>query len=299
MRFAVLIVAAAACARGGSAGGSVVTLRPACAAAERWDGDRCVARTAPSALAEGEAALAAARVEEAEAAFDRASREPLDHASHVRLWQQRGLAAAYLLDAEPTDEHRAATMAAFDRLLAIDPAHRLDCRLATKATFPFEQARIAAQARGAPELQVTWRRDLRLGEPVPIDVETVADPTGVLHRATIYVRPRGETAWRATDVALAPPGQYTSVRLPAVDATDSTGLELYATASDRDGNETFLWASAARPRDVPLRFDPPTPWYRTWWVWAIAGGVVAVGAGVTTYALVWEPSGEVGGGIDR
>ena len=189
--------------------------------------------------------------------------------------------------------------AAYDHLLAIDPAHHLDCALAAKATFPFEKARVAAAARGAPELALSWPRNLRLGDAIPVEVETVADPTGVLHGATIYLRRRGENAWRATDVTLAPPGGYLQVRLPAVAGTEATTLELYATAHDRAGNETFLWASAARPRDLPLRYDPPTPWYRTWWVWAIAGGVVATGAGIVTYALVWEPSGSVGGTIDR
>ena len=156
-----------------------------------------------------------------------------------------------------------------------------------------------AATRDPAELAVTWPRNLRLGDPVPIEIETVADPAGVLHAATLYVRQRGTTAWRAADVTLAPPGQYTRVRLPAIDGTAPTALEVYATALDRAGNETLVWASAARPRDVPLRYDPPTPWHRTWWVWAIAGGVVATGAGIATYAIVWEPSGSVDGMINR
>ena len=41
---------------------------------------------------------------------------------------------------------------------------------------------------------------------------------------------------------------------------------------------------------MPLRYDPPTRWYRKWWVWAVAGGGVAVGTGVGVYAAVWQPS---------
>jgi hypothetical protein len=54
-----------------------------------------------------------------------------------------------------------------------------------------------------------------------------------------------------------------------------------------------LWASSDRPREVPLRWDPPTPWWRTWWVWAIAGTAVAGATGIAVYAAQWEPSDEL------
>jgi hypothetical protein len=132
---------------------------------------------------------------------------------------------------------------------------------------------------------------------VPIDLEVVADPAGVLTTATVYLRARGDTGWRAADVTLPAAGQRARVRLPAIAARASTALELYAIAQDATGNETLTWASAAHPRDIPLRYDPPTPWYRTWWVWAIAGGVAATGAAVTAYALTWSPSDRIGGTV--
>ena len=95
---------------------------------------------------------------------------------------------------------------------------------------------------------------------------------------------------RAADVALPAPGQVAQVRLPALTGRAPTALELFAVASDDQGNEVHLWASPDRPREVPLRYDPPTRWYRKWWVWAVAGGVVAAGTGVGVYAAVWEPS---------
>lgn len=294
----MLALALSGCGHGGPARGPTLPLRAACGADLRWDGATCVARTAAVERPAIEAAMAEGDVDRADAALDRAAREPLDHATNVWVWEQRGIAASYRASDEPSPERLAARTRAFAQLLTLDPEHRLSCALANKTTLPFEDARVAAAARGAPELALTWPRDLRLGEPVPIEIETVADPTGVLHTATLYLRPRGTLAWQAADVTLAPPGQYTRVRLPAVAGTEPTALELYATAADPAGNETWRWASAARPRDVALRYDPIPPWYRTWWVWAIAGGVVATGAGIATYALVWEPSGAVGGGIN-
>lgn len=294
----LLLVMLAGCASRGAATANV-TLRPACAATERWDGAACIARTATAALDASEVALAEGDLDAVDRALARAAAEPLDHASHVRLWEQRGIAAAYRMYGDETPDKVAATAAAYGRLLALDPTHHLDCRRADKATTPFERARIAAASGGGPALQVTWPRNLRLGEPVPLELETVADPDALLHAATVYIRHRGATTWRATDVTLAPTGGYTRIRVPGVDGTEPTALELYATATDRAGNETLLWASAQRPREVPLRYDPPTPWFRTWWVWAIAGGVVATGAGVATYALVWEPSSQLDGTITR
>ena len=48
-----------------------------------------------------------------------------------------------------------------------------------------------------------------------------------------------------------------------------------------------------RPREVPLRWDPPTPWWRKWWVWGIAAGTVAAATGIAVYAAQWEPSDEL------
>lgn len=293
----VSLIAAIGCAHRGG-GGAAITLRAACPDGQRWSGAACVVRdpAIAGALDDSAAALADGDLARADAAIARAAAAaPLDHASNVRLWEHRGLVEAYRMFGDRTPAKAAATAASYRHLLAIDPAHRLDCRLADKATSPFEEARAEAARRGVPELQVTWPRNLRLGEPVPVEIETVADPDGLLHTATLYVRERGASTWRAADVPLSPPGQYTRVRLPPIAGTAASALELYATGLDRDGNETLLWATALRPREIPLRYDPPTPWYRLWWVWAIAGGVVATGAGVVTYALVWEPSGSIDG----
>lgn len=282
--------AAVACGRGRGPTVPLAPLRDACPVDHRWDGKACVAITGGEELQAGAAALMNMQADAALVALDRAAAHPLDHSRHVMLWEQRGLAHAYL-------DHEPDALAAFDTLLALDPDHIINYKLTTKATFLYQQARDAAAARGAPRLEVKWRRDQPLGEPVPLELETVADPSGLLRNATIYVRTRGERRWRAADVTLAPPGQRARLALPGLPGRKPRSLEIYAVASDGAGNEVLTWSSAARPSEIALRYDPP--WYRTWWVWAIAGGVVAAGTGVAVYGLVWEPGGLIGGDVTR
>src|SRR5262249_36377801 len=148
-------------------------------------------------VASGRQALARLDVDRARLALDAADHGgPLDHDANVTLWEQRGIAAAYV------DDERTAS-AAFDMLLALDPSHFLRYPLSPKATFVFEKVRNDSRARGVPALDVNWPHGQRVGDPVPLDLEVLADPKQFLRRATVFIRTRGETGWRAADVALA------------------------------------------------------------------------------------------------
>ena len=282
----VLSIAVTGCSTAHSTpGATVATLRAACAIDEFWDGARCEkAGDARVRIAASRAALDAFDVDAALQHLAGAEEHgPLDHATHVSLWEQRGIAAGYLDDA-------ALAQADFERLLALDPDHTLSYRLSTKATFPFESARVAAQRRGAAMLDFTWRQGLRLGDPVPIEVELVADPSHLLARAALFVRRRGQSLWHAADLPLEAGTRYHRLVLPAFTASATTALEVFARGYDDDGDEVLVWASPEHPREIPLKLDPPTPWHRTWWVWAIAGGVLATATGVTAWALTQSPS---------
>lgn len=278
-----LALALASGCGGAAATGRTTPLRPACADGERWDGTACRARGGEDDLRVAEASIGDMELDAAMAALDRAATAPLAHDAYVRLWEQRGIAHASAEDAD-------AARAAFTHLLAADPGHAIDCERGGKIFRPFQRARADAAALATPALELRWRRDLRLGAPVPVEIETIADPARMMKTLTLYVRPRGEQAWRAADVELPAPGGVRTLVLPPFPGRASTSLELFAIASDDRGNEVHLWASRDRPRDLPLRYDPPTPWYRTWWVWAAIGGTVAVGTGVGVYAAVWQPS---------
>lgn len=267
-----------------------LALRAACPAAQYWDGTACKPRgDAAAKIAAGKDALARLEVDEAKAALDAAEGGgPLDHDTNITLWEQRGIAAAYV-----EDERTASS--AFDMLLALDPRHVLSYRLSPKATFVFEEVRKQMERRGAPGIDVNWRHGQKVGDPVPLDVEVLADPKSFLHRATIFVRTRGEPSWRAADVRLG--AKKASLVLPPVQAEKPVSLELYLRAYDQRGNEVLAWADPVRPREIPLRYDPPTPWYRKWWVYAIGGSALALGTGVAVYALTIAPPDRVGGEV--
>jgi hypothetical protein len=286
---AVLLVACG----GGGAVGPRAALRPACAARETWDGARCRARGPGGAtLAQATAALAAYQVDEALGLLQRAlAQGPHPHDEHAALYEQLGIAYSYL-------ERRPEALAAFDMLLAIDPGHALSYNLSPKATLLFQDARTQADRRPPPTLQVQWPHGLRVSQPLPIDVEVVADPKRLLDRASIYVRRRGQPRFSALDLTLSPPGRHRRVTLPAFASTRPEIVEVYVSAFDRRGNEILRWGEPGRPREIALRYDPPPPWWRRWWVWAAAGGVVLTGSAVVFFATRPLPD-NVGLGFGR
>lgn len=288
---ALAIAALAACRAGPSA--TALPLRDACAPAQYWDGAACRPRGAAAQLiARGRDALVrSSDVDAAKAALDAAERDggPRDHESNILLWQQRGIAAAYV-DDDP------AAAAAFGMLLALDPGHVLSYRLSTKATFVFEDVRARASLSGGAAIDVRWRGGQKVGERIPLDIEVVADPKRFLRRATVFVRARGEPRWRAADLALpAAPTRQARVELPPVVARRPTSLELYLRAYDERGNEVLAWAGPRQPREIPLRYDPPPSWYRRPWVWIAAGSALATATGIAVYALTIAPPERVSG----
>src|SRR5256885_9137155 len=96
----VALVALVGCGGQAMHGGPIVTLRDACSADHYWNGTACQASgNAPVKLAEGKRALADFKVDEAKVALDAAAKAgPLDHETNIVLWEQRGIAAAYVDD---------------------------------------------------------------------------------------------------------------------------------------------------------------------------------------------------------
>jgi hypothetical protein len=292
MKVTVLAIALAACA-GSTASKRPTAFRDACADGEYWTGDACAKRAeVATKLAASKEALEVPEIETATTALAAVrAAGPLAHDANISLWEQLGIAAAFV---DKIDDARAA----FTQLLALDPGHFLSYELSPKATRIFEQVRNEQAARGAPAVEVNWANGQRVGAPVPIDITVVSDPLAFLHAATVFVRTRGETQWRATDVPLGKVGSDHQIVLPSVTATKPLSLELYVRAYDKAGNEVLGWADASRPREIPLRYDPPRPWWQKWWVITIAGTVAVAGTSAIVYAATRPPSDEVSGGID-
>ena len=276
---------------GSGAGLRVASVRPACALDEHFVEGACTKVAGRAHLDAGRAALAKFEVEEASGELDAAAKAgPLDWDSHVTLWEQRGIAAAYAED-EP------GALRAFDTLLSLDPGHFLSYTLSPRATFVFEKARTSAQHAPRPAVQLSWRRDARIGDALPVDVEVIADPRGALARATLVLRTRGEPSWRAVDLPLVPVGSFQRVTLPPTRGDKPATLELYLRAFDAAGNEVLRWASPDTPRELALRYEPPEPWHRKWWVRAIGGGVLLATTASIVYFATREPPSTVDGTV--
>lgn len=265
----------------------VSTLRTACADGHIWDGKACVDTSAATThLAAASAALTRLDVDEAAQGLDAVEKAaPLDYKTNTTLWEQRGIAAAY------TDDEATATRA-FGMLLAIDPTHFLSYELSPKATLVFEKTLKQAKQHPAPTVDVSWSRGARVGEPIPIDIDVIADPKQFLAYATLYVRTRGEQSWHAADVTL---GGLRRITLPPVETKKNVSLELYLAVQDTHRNEVLMWADPKRPRELALRYEAPTPWYRTWWgITSIVAGSAAVVGGVV-YAVTLSPPDKIDG----
>jgi hypothetical protein len=277
---------------GATSGRATARLRPACPSGSLWNGARCAAAVpAAPEVARADQELGQGEVEAALARFRAAlARGPHPYGDHVQLVEKVAVAESYL-------DRESEALGWFDMLLALDPLHVLSYETGPKATQLFEKARKAARTRPPPEVQVSWPYDLEVSRPVPIDVAVVSDPKRFLTRATLFTRRRGEPRFAAVDIPLPPRGRHHSLRLPAVATGKPEVLEVYLAAFDRSGNEVLRWASPERPRAIALAYDPPTPWYRTWWVWAGAGAAVAIGTGVAVFIATDEPPDLLDGGF--
>lgn len=242
-------------------------------------------------LDKGTHALTEFRAEDAIAALEKAKDEgPYSRADNIRLYEQLGIAYAYL---DRSDD----ALAAFDTLLALDPGRAISYTLSPKVTFLFEQARSAAANRTPPTIDVRWPVGLVVSEPVPVDIEVVADPKVFLTHAKVYHRLKSSPKYEVSEVDLPSPGQTKRLDLPPVAAasTRPETVEIYLVAFDRAGSEVHQWGSEKRPREISLRYEAPDPWYSKWWVWAIAGTVVAAGASAAVFVATDEPDPTVGG----
>lgn len=242
-----------------------------------------------ASLEAGIAALADFRAEDAIQLLERARYEgPYALADHIRLFEQLGIAYAYV-------ERGPDALAAFDTLLALDPAHAISYTLSPKVTFLFEQARSRTRDRAAPALDLRWPLGLAVGDPIPLDLELVADPKSFMRRARLSHRLRGAPAWSTAEVSLTSPGARIDLPPAAPASVRPEAVEVFVTVYDDHGNEVLRWASEQRPREIALSYEPPDPWYSRWWVWAAAGTVVAAGASVAVFAVTREPGPTVGG----
>jgi tetratricopeptide (TPR) repeat protein len=273
--------------------GSTVDAKAHCARQSAWLGARCAKLSAKLAeLKAGEKELAQFRAKEALAHFKRArGMGPYRFADFVRLHEQLAIAHSYLGQKEQA-------LAAFKRVLSLSPGHAISYTLSPKTTFLFEKARADAINKRQAQLRLTWPRGLYVDQPVPVEVEVVADPERTFRRARLYwsVGAQKKRDGHA-DFALAPAGKFRRIQLapPAKGSRKALPLYLHLVVFDARGNEVFRWASERQPYRLTLDYKPPRYWYHKWWVWVAAGTAAALASGVTVYATTRETPNTIGG----
>ena len=201
---------------------------------------------------------------------------PWTYADHVRLYEQLGLAYAYQGKA---DDARAA----FERLLTIDPGHAIPYTLSPKVTFLFQQAREQLRTRPPPTLDIAFPRDAQAKDPLPLTFEVLVDPLSFLRHVELHFRLKGQPGYRLLQTALAAPGHYVQLALPPEALERDFVREFFAVVKDDQGNEVLRVGSERFPREAAARFLPVMKWYQRWWVWALVGSTVALGAGLGVF----------------
>lgn len=289
------VIAAAnafACAGPAHGRGRTALLAPDCEADAFWTGEECAPRDAVALLVTGaQRDVDQLMLDEAQGKLTLADDLAKPLAWNVKLWQARALRSAFAED-EP------GAVAAYRRLLAMSPSYLLPYTLSPRATFPFEKARGDIDASGGTDIRIDLPPNARVGKPIAVDIQVVADPEGILERGTLYVSTEpGAASWRRSTFALGKPGHTTHVILPALRGRNDMKLQVYAVAHDARGNEVWQWSSRQRPRKVDVAWIAPTPWYRRWWVWAATGAIAAGAAGYLVYRSTVESPAVVDVGV--
>jgi hypothetical protein len=284
----VAVVAISACA-GAKPTGSLMSLRSACGPTQYWSGTACTPRgDTAKIVSDAKVAVDTQDPEKATEVFAAADKiQPFDHDTNIAIWELRGIIAGYM-------DQGSAARTAFDMLLALAPGHLISYGLKPAITEIFEAARADSHKRRPPEVDIAWPSGLTTADAIPLDVEVLSDPKQFLHHATVFVRARGDSQWRASDLELA--AKPKRVIIPPVGAAKPTAIELYLRAYDERGNEVLAWSDPTRPREIPLRYDPPTKWYRSWKTYAIGGTAAALVTGLIVYAVTLSPPDDASGG---
>lgn len=246
---------------------------------------------APSSLDAGARLLADYRADEALRVLERARGEgPYGFSDHLRLYELLGTAYAYL--DRPDDARKA-----FDMLLALDPGRAISYTLSPKVTFSFEQARGRAADRAPPTVDLRWPLDLSVDDEIPIEVDVVSDPKAFLRHGQLFTRLEGQERYERLEFPMPTRGASHRVLLPALarGLERRASVELHLIVLDAAGNEVYRLGSPQRPRSLALRWDLPDPWYSRWWVWALAGTLVAAGASGAVFAATRDPGPFVDG----
>jgi len=190
---------------------------------------------------------------------------------------------------------------AFQRLLAIDPDHKLPRGTSPKITGPFREAGgFWVDRPGGLQIVPTLPKDANSDKPLAIPVK-IDDAMSLTANVRMSYRQQGESEWKTAET---PVGASITLNVPPTDIPTKASdyvLEIYFAAMSSNGSELRLAGEAARPLSIAIRGPgsmtttttttgaivngqpdkPRKPLIKTWWFWAAVGGaaVVAIGLG--------------------
>ncbi|MCK5798842.1 MAG: hypothetical protein KAI47_16735 [Deltaproteobacteria bacterium] len=192
--------------------------------------------------------------------------------------------------------HGERAIEAFERALAINPELKLD-NPSPKIAHLFEQAqrrrheKLRALDHDPPRLSHQQpKAPLRYGHAAKIIV--MARDISPVKEVTLHYRIAGHRGFAGLTMEQDGPRRYVA-SIPTVTIV-RPGVEYFIEAWDVLGNGPGLKGSSRAPIRLtvvggPLarnRTSAPRPWYKKWWIWAIAAGTVATAAGVSVGAYL-------------
>ena len=230
-------------------------------------------------LARGRELLGRFELEAALSALEEASKDSgYGYEENVALWEALGIARAYA-------DRRQAAEEAFVHLLAIAPNHVLNYTLSPKATFPYEAARRRLEREPVATIDYVWPRGQLAGDPLPVTVEVLRDKLGLMRTASVCAG-RGNAAMTcAPPLPVAPgPALVVTVSAPAEAPPAGETVAMYVVLYDEAGNVVQRSSDPKSPRLLQLPPREDRAWYRRWYTWAAAAGVLAVTTGIIVHA---------------
>ncbi|MEZ4270197.1 MAG: tetratricopeptide repeat protein [Myxococcota bacterium] len=233
-----------------------------------------------ASLDKGVEELANVRLRQAIALLERARHEgPYNLQQHRQLYESIAIAYASLGLMEPA-------VAAFERLLVLDPDYAVAPGTSPKVVEPFQRAQQFAAKRSRSSVSVVWH----INQVGVVEAEMFAKQVNDdFQRAQLWYR-QAPQEFEVTTVRLAEVG--TTQVLGMEELSPSGGqlsIEYFVVVLDTRGNEVAKFGTANAPMRAVLTYEPPPAWYKKPWIWAAVGGVVAVGIGVGVYVVTRPP----------
>lgn len=210
------------------------------------------------------------------------------------LYELQGTAYLYLGREEKAHQ-------AFERLLQASPDHELPKGTSTKIRTLFEQVREDTRGRRVNPAKLAHEPLTRAtqGERLDVRAEISDVPQGA--KARLYYRRAGTEGYSST--SFAPEADGWLARIPAFELPEESAdyaLEYYLEIGDAGGRRLAGVGDALGPLSVRVSsaadapaapaaaIAPSEAWYQKWWVWTIAGVVVAGAAAAVAVPLALD-----------